>query len=56
MKNVTEAGETAMATNAMGASSSTSGPIQLVDPLLGRKKLKKYSQMFKRKELESGSK
>jgi len=40
--------------NAMGASSSSSGPIQTYDPLLQIKnrKIKKFSSMFKRKMME----
>jgi hypothetical protein len=41
--------ESGVATNAMGSSSSSSGPIQTFDPLLMRKKrLKRYANMFKR--------
>jgi len=54
MKKLLET-ESVVPVNAMGASSSSSGPIQTYDPLLKIKKnkLKKFSSMFKRKQLES---
>lgn len=46
--------DSAVPVNAMGASSSTQGPIQTYDPLLQikKRKLKKFSTMFKRKNIE----
>ena len=54
MKKLTEAGESAVPANAMGSSSSASGPVQTYDPILGKKKLKSFS-MFKRKQLENNN-
>jgi hypothetical protein len=50
-KKVVNETESAVPINAMGASSSTSGPVQTYDPLLdlSKKRLKKFSSMFKRK-------
>lgn len=47
-KRVVNETESLTPVNAMGASSTTQGPIQTYDPLLGKKKMKKFS-MFTRK-------
>lgn len=40
--------DSAVPVNAMGASSSTSGPIQTFDPLLRKRRLKRFSSMITR--------
>ena len=49
MDKIKEDTASAVPTNSMGASSTSSGPIQTFDPLLMRKiRLKRFADMFKR--------
>ena len=52
MKKLTEAGESAVPANAMGSSSSASGPVQTYDPILGKKVQKKGNKLSKDEVLE----